>query len=158
MPRLPVLSLRPEPPRTFGTRHMGGFASPTYTYSLKRTIPSVRDSFTHTSPRRPMDRYWNIDQFVICLCSRIIIRSRLTLARLALTRKPWPIGGRVSRPPCRYLCLHLLFRALQNRSRDAFPARGMLPYRIKYPKLRWRAYARLLSMPCRSTSELLRTL
>ena len=52
--------------------------------------------------------------------SRLALRSRLTLIRLALIRNPWPFGGRVSRPPYRYLFLHLLFRCLQCRSRDAF--------------------------------------
>src|SRR5690606_26922576 len=43
---------------------------------------------------------------------RVILRPRLTLIRLALIRKPYPFGGRVSLPPYRYLCLHLLFHAL----------------------------------------------
>ena len=40
---------------------------------------------------------------------RSLLRSRLTLNRLALFRKPGSCGGRVSRPPYRYSCLHLLF-------------------------------------------------
>ena len=53
---------------------------------------------------------------------RLPLRSRLTLIRLALIRKPWPYGVGVSRPHCRYLCLHLLFRTLQRGSRHAFDA------------------------------------
>jgi hypothetical protein len=95
----------------------------------------------------------------IGLASRLILRSRLTLIRLALIRKPWSFGGRVSRPPYRYLYLHLLFQRLQCGSRRAFCAAGMLPYRCsRIPRLRPHAYARLLSMPRPSTSELLRTL
>ena len=60
--------------------------------------------------------------------SRLCLRARLTLIRLALIRKPWSYGGRVSRPPCRYLCLHLLFHALQHASGHTFSAHRMLPY------------------------------
>ena len=44
---------------------------------------------------------------------RLILRSRLTLIRLTLIRKPGSFGVRVSRPHCRYLYLHLLFQKLQ---------------------------------------------
>ena len=49
----------------------------------------------------------------IGLAVRLSLRARLTLIRLALIRKPWSSGGRVSRPPYRYSYLHLLFRTLQ---------------------------------------------
>ena len=78
----------------------------------------------------------------IACASRLRLRSRLTLIRLALIRKPWSYGGRVSRPPCRYLCLHLLFQPLQSASRRAFNATGMLPYRPRIcavPRRRYRA-------------------
>ena len=65
----------------------------------------------------------------IAVASRLRLRSRLTLIRLALIRKPWSCGEGVSRPLYRYLYLHLLFRTLQHASRHAFGARGMLPYR-----------------------------
>ena len=64
----------------------------------------------------------------IGLAVRLCLRSRLTLIRLALIRKPWSFGGRVSRPPYRYSYLHLLFHALQQRSSSIFNAHGMLPY------------------------------
>ena len=51
---------------------------------------------------------------------RLFLRSRLTLIRLALIRNPWSCGEGVSRPLCRYLYLHLLFRYLQLRSRSTF--------------------------------------
>ena len=51
---------------------------------------------------------------------RLCLRSRLTLIRLALIRNPWSCGEGVSRPLCRYLYLHLLFRSLQHGSRHAF--------------------------------------
>ena len=59
---------------------------------------------------------------------RLILRPRLTLIRLALIRKPWSFGVGVSRPHYRYSFLHLLFRRLQQGSRLAFEAGGMLPY------------------------------
>ena len=61
--------------------------------------------------------------------SRLALRPRLTLIRLALIRNPWPSGEGVSRPLCRYLCLHLLFRSLHLPSREGFGGAGMLPYR-----------------------------
>ena len=57
------------------------------------------------------------------------VRSRLTLNRLALFRNPWSYGDGVSRPICRYLYLHLLFRNLHRASRRGFADGGMLPYR-----------------------------
>ncbi len=64
----------------------------------------------------------------IHVTQRARVRSRLTLNRLALFRNPWSSGEGVSRPLCRYLCLHLLFRHLHNASRHRFPGGGMLPY------------------------------
>ena len=64
----------------------------------------------------------------IGVASRLSLRTRLTLIRLALIRKPWSYGEGVSRPLCRYLCLHLLFQNLQHRSADTFSGAGMLPY------------------------------
>ena len=44
---------------------------------------------------------------------RLFLRSRLTLIRLTLIRKPGSFGVRVSHPHYRYLYLHLLFQQLQ---------------------------------------------
>ena len=95
----------------------------------------------------------------IGLAVRLCLRSRLTLIRLALIRKPWSFGGRVSRPPYRYSYLHLLFHALQQGSSPIFDAAWNAPLpSYSDPRLRHGIYARLLSTPDRSTSELLRTL
>ncbi len=95
----------------------------------------------------------------IGLAVRLSLRSRLTLIRLALIRKPWSFGGRVSRPPYRYSYLHLLFHALQQGSSLIFDAAWNAPLpSFSDPRLRHGIYARLLSTPDRSTSELLRTL
>ena len=66
----------------------------------------------------------------IGLAIRLILRSRLTLIRRALIRKPWSCGVGESHPHYRYSFLHLPFRTLQRPSRDAFAASGMLPYHI----------------------------
>ena len=66
----------------------------------------------------------------IGLAVRLSLRSRLTLIRLALIRKPWSFGEGVSRPLYRYLYLHLLFHTLQNTSRYAFNAEWNAPLPI----------------------------
>ena len=66
----------------------------------------------------------------IGLAVRLNLRTRLTLNRLALFRKPWSFGGREFHPPCRYLYLHLLFHTLQNTSRYAFDAEWNAPLPI----------------------------
>ena len=58
----------------------------------------------------------------IGLALRLSLRSRLTLIRLALIRKPWSFGVEVSRLHYRYLYLHLLFRTLQPASPPTFAA------------------------------------
>ena len=65
----------------------------------------------------------------IACASRLRLRPRLTLIRLALIRKPWSYGEGVSRPLYRYLYLHLLFQTLHNASGRCFGASAMLPYR-----------------------------
>ena len=67
----------------------------------------------------------------IGIAVRLSLRSRLTLIRLALIRKPWSFGEGVSRPLYRYLYLHLLFRRLHRHSSDCFGAAAMLPYQSR---------------------------
>ena len=88
--------------------------------SLQRTIPSVRGCVTSPSPHRSASGWRNFYRLSIDCALRLRLRSRLTLIRLALIRNPWSSGGRVSRPPYRYLYLHLLFRTLQQGSRLTF--------------------------------------
>ena len=66
----------------------------------------------------------------IAITFRIMLRTRLTLNRLALFRKPWSCGGGASHPPYRYLYLHLLFHTLQHGSRHAFDAEWNAPLPI----------------------------
>ena len=96
----------------------------------------------------------------IGLATRLILRTRLTLGRLTLPRKPWSCGEGASHPLYRYLYLHLLFQTLQNTSRYAFDADWNAPLPIHNGSHGFgnRFDTRLLSMPSSSTSELLRTL
>ena len=63
----------------------------------------------------------------IGIAVRLSLRTRLTLIRLALIRKPESCGEGVSHPLYRYLYLHLLFQKLQNASRHAFSAHWIAP-------------------------------
>ena len=63
---------------------------------------------------------------------RLPLRSRLTLIRLALIRKPWSFGVEVSRLHYRYLYLHLLFRTLQQTSPSTFTAVRNAPLPITH--------------------------
>ena len=115
------LSARPRARGTFGFGSPG-LLTPACTYTLKPGIPSPGGPFTPPSPHRSARQCWNIDQLAIGIGLRLSLRTRLTLIRLALIRKLWSFGGRVSRPPCRYSCLHLLFRTLHRPSRGRFGA------------------------------------
>ena len=96
----------------------------------------------------------------IGLGASLNLRTRLTLNRLTLFRKPWSFGERESHPLYRYLYLHLLFPTLQRDSRPAFDADGNAPLPIHKGFHGFGIWfnTRLLSMPSSSTSELLRTL
>ena len=90
-------------------------------------IPSTRCSVSGRQCRSRVTRglrrgYRNLDRFHIGCPSRVPLSPRLTLIRLALFRKPWACGARVSIARCRYSCLHFLFRTLQNTSRCSFYA------------------------------------
>ena len=159
---LPPLSAHPGVCCTVGLRHTGWICLPGV------YLPAFNGRFRRPAGvsllRRPVAVTASSGMLTassIGSAARLCLRSRLTLIRLALIRKPWSYGGKVSRLPYRYLCLHLLFQPLQHASGHAFKAVGMLPYQPcvrMIPRLRYRAYARLLSTRDRSTSELLRTL
>ena len=57
-------------------------------------------------------RYRNINLLSIAYACRPRLRSRLTLRRLALLRKPWAFGGGVCSPLSRYSCQHSHFSGL----------------------------------------------
>ena len=133
-----------------------------YTFLLQPAIPSAGGGSGPPSPLRSQRVYGNINPSPIEKTSKRLasLRSRLTLIRLALIRKPWSSGVGVSRPHCRYSCLHLPYTALHHASRHGFKAQGMLPYRrhLSSHGFGGRLNARSSSTPARSTGELLRTL
>ena len=137
------------------------FPAPLSAYALQPAIPSAGGGVTPASPRRSCRQCRNVHRLSICLAFRLIIRDRLTPGRLTSPGNPWPCGGGGSRPPYRYLCLHLLFLTLHRGSRLRLRRwTGMLPYRCQTTSRGFGAqlHTRLLSMPDPSTSELLRTL
>ena len=69
--------------------------------------------------------------------SRLPVRTRLTLIRLALIRKPWSFGEEVYNPLYRYLYLHLLFRKVQHGSSPVSSAPSECsPTDLTIPRLR----------------------
>ena len=114
-----------------------GLASPSYTFALQPAIPSAGGGSGPPSPLRSPVGYGNVDPLPIGATpplQRRRLRSRLTLIRLALIRKPWSSGVGVSHPHCRYSCLHLLFRTLHEASRPRFRAVRNAPLPIsQYP-------------------------
>ena len=116
----------------------GGFACPHLRLCIS-TPYSVRARKCHFSVSA--SHPWIVTESLPFLPShspdRIMLRTRLTLGRLTLPRKPWPFGEGASHPLYRYLYLHLLFHALQHGSPRTFCAHAMLPYRrFPVPRLR----------------------
>ena len=75
---LHTLSNRPKPLGTIKFSILSGFSYQKFTYTLQRTIPSVRGTFISPSPHRSYNKYWNINQFAIHYPLRVRVRSRLT--------------------------------------------------------------------------------
>ena len=125
---LPPLS---DCPRTLGTLSFaiqGGFAYLVFNYCFQRAFRLPAGVSLLRLPIAAETSNGILTVSSIGFGSRLILRSRLTLIRLALIRKPWSFGEGVSRPLYRYLYLHLLFRRLQRQSSAAFCVAGMLPY------------------------------
>ena len=78
----------------------------------------------------PYDSNGILTVSAIGLAVRLNLRTRLTLIRLALIRKPESCGEGVSHPLYRYLYLHLLFHTLQQGSRPTFDAEWNAPLPI----------------------------
>ena len=127
---LPPLS---DCPRTLGTLSFaiqGGFAYLVFNYCFQRAFRLPAGVSLLRLPIAAETSNGILTVSSIGFGSRLILRSRLTLIRLALIRKPWSSGEGVSRPLYRYLYLHLLFQWLQTGSTPSFFASGMLPYRL----------------------------
>ena len=117
--RLPALSARPKARGTVGVH---------FRYVLQPPIPSGGGGVTSRSLAFLYDVYRNINRFVIGFPSRVPLRSRLTLVRLALSRKPWVFGAHV------YTCVVVthayIFFSRRSRMPHDTPSTptGMLPY------------------------------
>ena len=96
-----------------------GRSRPSATFS--RHYPSIRAS---PVPRRLR----NINLIAIAYALRPRLRTRLTLGRRTLPRKPWVYGGQEFHLPYRYLCLHTHFSALHLQSPSGFNALRTLLY------------------------------
>ena len=133
------------------------FQSP---YALQPSIPSDGGSFTPRSPGHLQSERRNINRLVIGFPFRVPLSPRLTLIRLALFRKPWVFGERVStRFVVTYAYIFFSGRSSTSHNAPSAPT-GMLPYHSykRVPSFGGSLDARSLSTRRRSTSELLRTL
>ena len=86
--------------------------------------------------------YGNINPLSIDYVSRPRLRSRLTLGGLALPRKPWAFGGRVSHPSLATHAGILTRVASTARFRGRFTRHTTLPYpslKKGMPQLRYYA-------------------
>ena len=121
-------------PRTRGLEVLSGSASKRHLtrFDLPTPLNELFRQFAGVSllrlPNRSTTSAGILTGSSIGFALRLILRSRLTLIRLALIRKPWSYGGQVSRLPYRYLYLHLLFPSLQHGLSHTFNAMAMLPY------------------------------
>ena len=88
------------------------------------SVSSLRHPITTSS------QYRNINLLSIEYGFRLSLRTRLTLIRLALIRKPESFGVGVSHPHDRYLCLHLLFYSVHHALQHSFYPNRMLPYHV----------------------------
>ena len=125
------------------------------------TIPLPRGSVTPRSQSILQHEYWNVNQFAIRFASRLPLRSRLTLIRLTLFRKPWVFGVNISI----FIIVTYAYIFFSRRSSKPHGSpstlTGMLPYHaMRNCVLSFgdSFYARSSSTHHRSTSELLRTL
>ena len=107
-------------------------------YLHPSTYYSVSTQTFHTSSSpSQLSRYMNINMLSIDYPVWVCLRPRLTLIRLALIRKPWSSGVRVSHPHYGYLGLHLIFQTLQQALRLTFYAdwNAPLPVIISYQSI-----------------------
>ena len=101
-----------------------------FRYILQPPIPSGGGGVTSRSLSCLHYGYRNINRFVIGFPSRVPLRSRLTLVRLALSRKPWVYGDGVYTP---FVVTHAYIffsrRSSISHNTPSTPT-GMLPYHL----------------------------
>ena len=94
---------------------------------------------TPSLPRQPVGQtdatwYGNINPLAIDYAFRPRLRSRLTLSRRTLLRKPWTIGGGDSHPSFVTHAGSLTSQASTARFRGCFTGQGTLSYHAIGPK------------------------
>jgi len=115
----------------------GGFPDRDWLRACPRTtIAWVPFAFLVT-PSVIADATWygNINPLAIGYAFRPRLRSRLTLSRRTLLRKPWTIGGGDSHPSCVTHAGILASCRSTGRSRARFTATGTLSYRSTDPQI-----------------------
>jgi hypothetical protein len=106
-------------------------------YVLTPGRPSPGFPYPSSSPHSVItDATWygNINPLAIDYAFRPRLRSRLTLSRRTLLRKPWTIGGGDSHPSFVTHAGILTSRASTTRLRGRFAGVGTLSYRVRVPK------------------------
>ncbi len=111
------------------------FTAPVNAFALIPPLPSGGGRVTSPSPHRARVSSGILTASSIGVAVRLILRTRLTLNRLTLFRKPWSFGEGASHPLYRYLYLHLLFHALQKGSAPCLRRswNAPLPMRLTHP-------------------------
>ena len=103
-------------------------------FALQRAFPSARGGVTPWSLEDLHDECRNIDRLAIDCASRLRLRSRLTLIRLTLFRKPWGFGVNV--PPFIVVTYAYIFFSGRSSNTRVSPSTlsAMLPYHayLKY--------------------------
>ena len=92
------------------------------------TFPLPRGSVTPRSHPILQHEYWNINQFAIRFASRLPLRSRLTLIRLTLFRKPGVFGVNISIFIVVTYAYIFFSRRSSNPHGSPSTLTGMLPY------------------------------
>ena len=136
---------------------LSGFSLPT---PFNR-LPSDGGSVTSRSLVLLQCEYRNINRLSIMFASRLPLRSRLTLIRLTLFRKPWVFGVNISI----FIIVTYAYIFFSARSSRPHGPPSTLSRMLPYHACKKRVlsfgdsfYARSSSTHHRSTSELLRTL
>ena len=146
---------------------VSGYAGPHFTGPTPTRLPQDDHRLGSPSlPRLPIGqatttRYRNINLLAIDYAFRPRLRTRLTLSRRTLLRKPWTIGGGDSHPSFVTHASILTSQASTAGFRRRFTGQGTLSYRAyKYaPAASVVSLSPVtLSAPEHLTSELLRTL
>ena len=92
----------------------------THTYLLALELPISRWHIFLCPSIALLDKYWNINQFLIRYGFHPLLRDRLTLGRLTLPRKPRVYGEYVSHIFYRYSCQHDHFTTVHDTSQYRF--------------------------------------